>query len=385
MVANMEDTDIQLFDRETIKSLVWPDTEAGLKAKRFLEPLVKNNISYYIDNINADIFVLKVDQFVFPVIVAQKNYRDSFICSPYGQYISYAKEYLPLIGNRFLELCANSFLTILGIFLRWGSFNSVVYVNNWLSSTDLYPKEISSTQITAIQKFLIQKFPRYAIVFRSLNTLTNAPLIEKLKKEKFQLLSSRQIFVTDTKNPAVYQTRPYKCDLKLYKTSHLEVVDTQEIALEECPDLLKLHQSLYLDHHSYLNPQFNNRFIEHVFEGRYLEFKAVKDGDRIKGMAGYSICDGVMASHLFGYDKSDPQQMEVYRILNTSLLLEAQKRGLIFHQCSGAAYYKSIRHAEGCMDFMAVYTHHLPIKQRLSWATLRNFINTVAPRYMKKY
>jgi len=385
MFGNMANQNIQLFDRQTIDTLEWPNTAEGEKARKFLEPLVKNGISYYIDNIGADIFVLKIDQFVFPIIAAQKNYQDSFICSTYGQYISYAKESLQLIGNRFLERCARGFLTALGMLLRLGSLNSVVYVNHWLFSTDLYPEGITPQQIEEITALLVQRFPGHAIVFRSLNSLTSAALMEQLKSEDFQLIASRQVFITNPKNPSIYKTPSHKRDLKLYKNNHFQVLDGDQLSSEECPEFLKLYQSLCLDHHSYLNPQFNSRFIQLVFEQRLLDFKAVKHERAIKGMAGYYICEGVMMSILFGYAKEDPEHMEIYRILNTSLLLEAQKRQLMFHQCSGASFYKSTRGAERCMDFMAVYTQHLSFKQKLSWSTLRGFINAAAPRYMKKY
>ena len=87
----------------------------------------------------------------------------------------------------------------------------------------------------------------------------------------------------------------------------------------------------------------------------------------------------------FGYDKNEPDHTVIYRLLNTALLLAAKEKQLIFHQSAGASFYKKIRRAEGCLESMAIYTEHLPQKQRLSWKILKFFINGIAPRFMEKY
>jgi hypothetical protein len=376
---------IQLFDATTIDSLEWPNTEEGAYARRFLKPLIKNNISHYVNNITGDVYALKIDDLIFPIIVAHENYKNSHVCSSYGQYITYAKDSLQLVGHPLFAKLLKTLIDGLGKIVRAGHIDRAVYVNHWLFATNLYPDNLSSHQLSVITDFLKRHFPSHAIIFRSLNSRMNALLIDSLKENGFNLIASRQVYLTDTKNKQIFDTRIFKSDLRLSKSSPYRIVDEENIRLEESSKLLHLHHSLYLDQHSYLNPQLNIEFLQLLLQERLLRFKVLKLDDCIKGVAGYFEQEGVMLSLFFGYEKTDPEHATIYRLLNTSLLLEAQKKGVMYHQGSGAGFYKTIRRAESHLDSMAIYTKHLPSKQKASWALLRNFINTFGPRYMKKY
>lgn len=377
--------DIHLFDAESIDRLDWPNNEDGYYARKFLFPLIKNGIHFYIDNIHADVFALKIDQLVFPVTVTNDNYINSYVCSPYSHYISFGKEFVSLIGNRFYAKSVKSLLSGLGKIGRLGHINAVVYVNNWLFSTDLYPKEISPQQISAIVNLLKNRFPDHAIAFRSLNSMTNAPLQLSLKKQGFDLIASRHVYLTDTAHETLFHTRILKSDLKLRKECSYEILNETQISRKDCSKLLDLYNSLYIIQHSTLQPQYNIRYIQLLFDQGLLSFKAVKQNGIFLGIAGYYERNGILMCPFFGYDKSHPEHNIVYRILNTELLLEAKKRTLIFHQSAGASVYKKIRRAEGHLESMAIYTQHLPFKQKLAWKILILFINKIAPKYMKKY
>lgn len=379
------DPKIQIFDKKNIDSLVWPETNDAAYAKKFIAPLIKQGISYYIDNINAEIFALKIENFVFPIVVVAENYDNSWVCSPYGQYIAYAKEFIHLVNNKFLALVIKNFVNGFGKICKFSHLNSVVYVNNWLFSTDIYFEGISAEQISSIVSFLKNRFPHHAIVFRSLNPIINAHLIDLLKNFGFDLIASRQVHITNTKNDSIFRTRILKSDLKLWREKPFEILDETQISLSDCKDLLNLYELLYIKQHSTLNPQFNHNYIQMMFDQKLLDFKVLKENQSIKGVAGYFERGGIMMCPFFGYDKQDTQHALIYRTLSTSLLLEAQKRGLIFHQSAGASFYKSIRRAESCLEFMAIYSDHLPRKQKVSWATLQTFINKFAIPYMKKY
>jgi hypothetical protein len=380
-----ESSSVQLFDSKTIESLDWPATQDGRYAKKFLEPLLKNGIQHYIDNVNAEIFALKIENLVLPVVVAKENYDNSYVCSPYTHYISYGKASMKLIENPFLVRFIGSLINGVGKLGRMGCINSVVYVNNWLFSTDLYPEGFTSEHLSAIVTFLKKIFPQHAIIFRSLNRLTTAPLQELLKNHGFHLIASRQVYITDAKNQSIFQTRILKSDLKLWRETPHEIIDENQISSDDYPQLLDLYNTLYINQHSSLNPQFNNQFIQMVFNTQFLQFKILKINGCIKGVAGYLERNGIMLCPFFGYDKNEPGHNVVYRLLSTSLLLEAQKRGLIFHQSAGASFYKTVRRAESCLEMMAVYTGHLSFKQKFTWAALKMFINSIAPPYMKKY
>lgn len=382
---SMHSEPAQLYDSQTIERLDWPATEQAQYAKKYLDPLIKKGIKPHIANVDAQMYALKIGSFVFPVIVAEEGSKNSYIFSPYEHYISYGKESIGLIDNRFVASFADSFLNLLGKVVRYGKIDSVIYVNHWLFSTDLYPIGFTDEHIAAIVLLLKEKFPRHAIIFRSTNELTTPDVQKMLRNNGFQLVASRHIHATDAKNEEIFKTRIIKSDLKLWRESPFQVLDESQISSNDCLELLKLYNKLYIEQHSTRNPQYTLPFIQHLFDQKLLHFKILKLGDAYKGVAGYYLCDGIMMCPFFGYDKQDPQQSAIYRMLSTALLLEAKEREAIFHQSAGASFYKSVRRAKGSLEFMAVYNRHLPLKQKLSWSLLKTFINTLAPRYMKNY
>lgn len=70
---------------------------------KIFSPFSEKGISHFIDNIHADIFVLKFDQNIFPIVVSHENYSNSWVCSPYAHYVSYGKEASGLVKIRFLQ------------------------------------------------------------------------------------------------------------------------------------------------------------------------------------------------------------------------------------------------------------------------------------------
>jgi hypothetical protein len=375
----------QLYDSKNIDQLEWPETVEGQYAKNFLAPLVKNGISHYINNIDAAMYVLKLGDLVFPVTVTTENYSNSWVCSPYAHYISYGKEFAKIVGNPFLTGVIKSLISIFGKIAKSGKINSVVYGNNWMFSTDLYLEEIHPKYIDHLIAALTHHFPNHAIVLRSLNKITTPHLMKILEEKKFYLIASRYIFITDTQNESVFRTQIIKSDMKLWNNNSYKILEENDVREEDYEELLKLYKELYIFRHSPLQPQYNIEYFKLFFKNQLLKFKILKSNDGIEGMAGYYRRGNVMTCPIFGFRKECTDSNKVYRLLNTALLLEAQKEGLIFNQSAGASFFKSIRKAEGCLEHMAVYPHHLPSYQKHIWSALKFFIHKVGSKYMKNY
>lgn len=379
------ENDVKLFNAQNIDYLDWPDTQDGQYARKYIEPLIKNGIQNYVGNLQVKIFALKIADYVLPIAVADEGQYNSYICSPYDHYVSYGRDSVGLVDNRFILLFIQRLLDGLGKLAQIGKMNSVVYVNHWLFSLDLYPEGFSQTHIEMIIAFLEKLYPRHAIIFRSTNSITCEPLQKSFKNLGFHLILSRYIHVTDTKNESIFSTRIIKSDLKLFRESTYSIVDETELSEDTCQELLRLYSCLYIEQHSQHNPKYTLRFVKHLFQNGLLQFKVLKLGTSFKGVAGYYERNGIMMCPFFGYDKTDPDHTVIYRMLSTALLLEAKKRKILFHQSAGATFYKKIRRAQGAFESMAVYTKHLPLRQKFSWSVFNFIINTFSPKYMKKY
>lgn len=373
---------IALYDAKNIDHLSWGDSEDNNYAKRFLIPLIKLGTKHFIENVQAEINALCIDSHILPITIIEEKEKNSFVCSPYAHYISYALDHVDLFEKKYLKLFLNGFIKNFGKLLEYGKVNKIIFVNSWLVPTDLYPKNLESKQIEAITLFLKMRFPNYAIAFRSINNQMNESLKKDLKKQRYDLIATRQIFFTDPKNEYIFQTRIFKSDLKLLKESNYEILDGRDISQEELPQILNLYRKLYIEKHSRLNPQINSHYMKLLFEQKLLELKILKKEGIIEGVFGYFVRGGVMTAPFFGYSGTDKN---VYRLLSTLLLLEAREKGLLLHQSAGASFYKRVRRAESAMEFMAVYKKHLPIKQRVVWNVLKWIMNIFATPFMKKY
>jgi hypothetical protein len=376
---------IEIYDNNTIHDLRWPETEDGSYARRHLVPLIKNGVGAYIQNVQAECMALQAGNIVMPLVVSQATSQSSWVCSPTTQYIDYGQEYTTLISNPLLASFVKTALKAMGKFAASCRLNSVVYVNNWLFAVDLFPKNFTEEHLCAITQSLLHRFPQHAIIFRSLNPLINQPLMKLFKRNGYKMMASRYIHITDAADESILRTRILKSDQKLMRESTFRVVDETEILPEDYAAILKLYTSLYIVQHSKKNPQLTEKYIKSLIDNKLLQFKILKDQQHIRGIAGYVERNGVLLCPFFGYEKKDEDRNVIYRLLSTSLLLEAHKRKLIFHQSAGASFYKTIRRAKSCYEYNAIYTRHLPLNQRGGWMALKNFINTVAPPFMKKY
>jgi hypothetical protein len=380
-----QETLIQIFDAKTIDQLVWPASSDGEYARKFLTPLIKNGIHHYIENIDAEMQVLRVNNRVFPLVVTNNCYETSYVCSPYGHYISYASESLHLIEGKFIKVLTKNALKGFGKILKAGNINRVVYVNNWLFSTDIYPDELTVEEIKLISKVLQEAFPSHAIVFRSMNSCTNAPSLEALKGNAFDMIVSRQVFLTDTKNVDVFKTRIFKSDLKLMRESNYEILDETQLTEEEYDRVPALYRKLYIEKHSSLNPQLTRRYLQLFLDEGLMHFKVLKREGKIDGVVGYYCRNGLMTSPFFGYDDTLSNSTQLYRLLSTVLTLEAKEKQFVLHQSSGASFYKKVRRAESYMEYLAVYTNHLSYGRKLPWMLLKHTMNSVAIPFMQKY
>ena len=371
---------LKLFDAKSIHLLGKKGREGG--SVPYLETLVKKGVDHFFQNISADLQLLKVGSHLLPVLIPEQK-ENAYVCSPYHHYIAYGLKFSKEMKLPFLRYCGTPFMKKFGQLVRIGQIEKVVYVNHWLFSTDLYPEDFSKGEIFAIVSFLKKKYPDLAIVFRSLNPLINEGLMADLQEMGFNLIASRQVHLTDTRNEELFQTRIHKSDLRLWNKTGFQIEEKEKLSKEEVTDVLKLYNVHNISGHSSLNPQPNQRFL--FLQDHYLRFKMIKNNKRLLGVAGYYEKDGVMVCPFFGYDPSFSEHTTIYRLLSTALLLEAKKRQLIFHQSAGATFYKQVRRAKSCIESMAVYSEHLPLKQRVSWKMLKTVINLFGPRFMRKY
>lgn len=375
---------LKLFDARQIDQLPWPNTPDGHYARKFLYPLIKNGVKHYIDNVDTTLYALLIDDLVLPVTVNDTQYDNSYVCSPYGHYIGYALDSIDNMKSSLIRRPLKAAVKTMARLFRFGKLNQVVIVNNWLFSTNLYPK-ISQEQVSAIRQFLQKHFPEHAILFRSIHTYGNAELYGVFEKNRFDMIASRQVFFMNAADESIFQSRILKSDFSLLKKSQYEVVENEQLSDEIVPMLTELYRSVYLGKHSKLNPQLNQNFMKLTIDNRILHLKALRKNGRIDGVAGYFSRGNTMTSPFLGYDTTQPKESSLYRLTSTLLTQEAREKKMLFNLSSGASFPKKIRKGIPTLEYNAVYHGHLSIARRLPWYFLKGVMNSVGKVFMKSY
>lgn len=379
------DSFIQIYNRENIMDCDFPSTEDGQYARRYLVPLVIDGVPKYISNIQTEMNILKVDNLILPLTINETEYDNSYTVSPYTHYITYAIEELYMLNDRKLESVLEFILRQLGTVLKCSKINKTVHVNNWLLSTNLYPK-LTSEQIERITEYLTAYYPDHSVVFRSIHDYSNLGFLEAFKKTGYRSIPSRQVYFAPTMNEMTSkQRKQIRRDLKEIEKLGYEVVDIDTINREYDERILELYNLLYIEHYSKRNPQFTLDFIELGIKNKLFHFKALKKDDRIDGVIGYFCRNGFMTTPILGYDTSLPKETGLYRMLTALLNMESEKRGLILHRSSGAASFKRNRGATPRLEYSMVYSKHLPFNRKVGWLVLDVLINKIGKPLLEKY
>jgi hypothetical protein len=368
---------IQLFDASNFGALDWPSTPDGDYARRYLLPFIENGPETYIANAHAQVRVLRVGEVVLPVTLAEFRLDNTYVCSPYSHYVSYATEEFRHLKNPPVEAMLRLLFGPLGAYLRWAQFDRVVLVNNWLLSTNLYP-DLSAEQVRSALGFLIDAFPDRAIIFRSVEREHNPVLDATLRAEGCRLVFSRSIYLQDPASPSVRDKRDYKQDLKLLEHTPYTVVEGDELAPGDAARVVELYNLLYLIKYSYYNPQFTEAFIKLALAERLLTLKALRHDGRIDGVLGYVERGGLMTAPLFGYDTGLPQALGLYRMLSALMTLEGERRKKLVHLSAGVGGFKRARGGVPALEYNAVYDAHLPAGRRRAWALVQQLLDRLA-------
>lgn len=381
---------VRLYDAKSIDQLQWPQTEMAQRLREYWPAVMQQGSSTYVSNVQTHCYVLQIDNIVLPATVNDAEYENSYVCSFYAHYITYATYELACLGMPVVEKLLAAVLFILGHPLKWTQINKAVIVNNWLLSTNLYP-ELTDVQIQAITRHLVQHFPEHAIAFRSINAFTTSKLKVTLQRQGYRMVGSRQVYLYDPENEQLSPKQSARAkknisrDLSLLKSNDYQLIQTTESSCIQTNRIAELYAALYLQRYSDNNPQFNEKFVALAQKSGFLEVVTLQTGTHIDGAVGFYQINGVMTAPLLGYDTALPKELGLYRILSSSLVSIAAKRRLISHKSSGVADFKRNRGFTGWIEYTAVFDRHLPAYRRWGWQLLQTLVDRVAIPLMKHY
>jgi hypothetical protein len=376
--------EVKLYNSSDIATLEWPESESAAYKKRYLLPLVMEGASSYIANASCDVRVITVGDLALSVTICDMNYSDTYTCSTYTHYVSYAIDELWELNNSLLEMLGEKALRLLGGVTKRLKINKCVFVNNWLISTNLYGK-ITESRFLELTAFLTRTYPDHAIVFRSLNGELCSPHMNALSKLGYRHVFARQVYLLNAENIKGHAAKITRKDRTLLAESGFELLNNAKLLPDDAARILELYNMLYLEKYSAHNPAFTVDFIRRAIDEHLLEVRALRSGDSIVAVLGYFVLDGTMTAPLFGYDTSLPKKTGLYRMLTVLLLDESLEKGLCLHRSSGAAEFKRCRGARAEAEYSAVYTKHLGIGRKLGWRLIELVANKIALPLIRRY
>lgn len=333
--------------------------------------------SSLVANLQTELRVVQSGEVSLPISLQNSEPHNSFIGSAYTHYVSYAIAELRELNNPVLEGGLELVLRLLGRWLRLTQIDQVVYVNNWLLTTCLYPP-LSLPNIKAITKALQAVFPHKAIVWRSVHAYRGDDLKRVLVECGYRLIPSRSVLFYDAPRGDHRHKKDFKNDLKLLEQSPYRLRKLLEPTQAELERIQQLYTQLYIEKYSHYNPQYTVDFMAFAARSGLLELYVLEQDGRIDGAMGLYCRGGYMAAPVFGYDTALPQELGLYRLLSTHLTLEAERRGLILHASSGVAKFKRSRGATPELEWIAVNDQHLPLLRRMGWGTLEFLMGEIA-------
>ncbi len=371
-----------LYTRENISSIIWPSTPDGDYARRYLLPIMMNGAQKYIKNVHdTQLMLAKVDDVIIPITISDFHPENTYTVSPYSHYVSYGGyEEVKHLKKPFLEALIKLTMLPIAWYFRRAELDKVVYVNNYLLSTNLYPT-INENQLKALTEELPKWFPDRVIVLRSVDQRKNPLVYETLEKNGYEMVLSRQVWYMDPVEASA--TRQYKEDMRVLRKHGYEIVNGKELSDNELARALDLYNMLYLEKYSYYNPQFTFEFMKLARDEEILHLRALKRDGKIDAVMGFFIRNGTMTQPLFGYDTNLPQEEGLYRLLTLITLQEGIQRNLLVHASGGVGKFKKVRGGKPVIEYNAVFSKHLPAWRQRPWKLIQAISKYAIPYFQK--
>ncbi len=352
---------------------------------RWFRPVLARGTAWCAPNLETKVAFLRADGIEFPLTVNETEWDNSWICSPWTHYVSYAREEIAREIPRATSTVVGMALGGLGEWFRRADLNRVVMVNNWLLSTNPWPRW-EPRNIAAVLDALVSQWPGHAIVFRSLNERESAPLLRVLAESGARIIPSRQVWWYDPASESVARSPEFRKDARLLDRRDLEIVPSENLTTGDFPSLTKLYEDLYLRKYSRHNPKFSSDWLLHLHREGLARFTALREeAGRFVGVEACVALHGVLTSPVVGYDTSLPKSLGLYRRLAVVPVLEARRRALPLNLSAGVGKFKSLRGGEAVMEYLAVFDRHLPAWRRSPWACIGWISSRILAPHVRKH
>ena len=382
-------SEIGIYLKDEIESVDWEKLENGACLKNYLIPLVKKGTRHFISNTEHEMGLAVVDGKAFPLTIGNMDSKSfCYLVSFLSQYFDYAREEV-LENDKYTASQKRIARFVVPIFKFLGKLSGmekVVFINNYILSTSLYP-DTSEIDLVSFIKELEVKFTNHTLVFRSVNDYTEEKFLKELEVLGGKTLACRQLYMLDPKLGKYKKKRPFVMDSKLWdKTTDLEWIKAESFTNEEKRLAIQFYTALYIDKYSSLNPHYTEAYLDIVLKSKVLEFYLLKEKEtgNLKAVQAVASKNNVITTPFIGYDQSVPKEKGLYRLMNVQLTQLAVKNNAVLNMSSGASKFKISRGGKPFFEYHVVFDEHLKTSRKWIWSLLHYFSEKFVKPSMKK-
>ncbi len=338
-----------------------------------------------IDNLETAISAMPTSLGDLPVTRNDGARPTCYVCCPTVAYVDYALAELRHFTARPLLSLALYALVNLSRPVLWASrVDRHIQPNNWLLATNPVP-DLPASEVQAITGALVEQHPGHAIVWRSLNAISDADKFSRFRSAGYDLFPARQVYLFDCRTAPPPAHRDQRRDAALLDRGDYDIVGPETITAADAPRIAELYRKLYLDKYTRLNPQYSASFIEVAHRGGLIAFHGLRRDGRLDGVVGFFDAGDVMTAPLVGYDTALPPELGLYRRLMALATRRARARNQLFNMSAGAAGFKRNRGGMPAIEYAAVYTRHLPVGQRAASWIVRTVLERVGETLLTRF
>ncbi len=366
----------QIYAAKELDMIPWPNNSDGDYARRFLSPMLKKGCTKFIRNIKTELYVIIVGDKVLPLTVNNREYANSYVASPYGQYVSYLLYELKELRTPFIAYILSLLIKLLGTLFKHCDINKVATINNWMLSTNLH-LNYEEAELKAVISEVKKHFPKHGVYFRSVSAFNSQELYGQLLKLGLTPILGRSVYLQD---PIIAsQKRSLKNDIRMLKTTRYEPLDHEDISESDLISINRLYDQLYLEKWSSLNPQFTKYFYKETHRQHTLHYTGFKKiNGNMRSACGYFIRNGMVTTPILGFDTQRPANEGLYRMACFIPYQVAYQKNLLVHCSSGAAEFKRTRGAKQYMEYNFIDLTNQRFKRRIPWRLLEKISPLVA-------
>lgn len=350
-------------------------------AARFISGLSNTQTSTLISNCHSRMQLLEYEGLSLPVSIEDGLLGSSYIAAAHSAYVLYARDEIDILGlTGMAKIGGKAVLGVLDLWLQSLAINKSVHIDNWLLSTSLHGAW-DGTGLSAIRNTVMQTYPEHLPIIRCVEEWSCPDLFIALEKDGWSFLPSRQIWVTDDLKSNWKPRSHTKSDQRAMRRSGLVIEDLKSMSNMDAQRIADLYAQLYLDRYSSLNPAYNAAFVQLAFNSGAMQWRVARNATgQIMASAGMRVAGNVVTVPMLGYDMARPKSEALYRIASFLSSEWAMDNGMRHHGSSGAGTFKSNRGARSMIEYMAIYTKHLPPWRRHGLNILARILkNTMEP------